>query len=61
MKLSEMVKDMKRKRSVSCPPTKNCRTFFVKKVFMGGQTIFGKFMGGCFTWGLMIRSWKGGS
>ena len=43
------------------PPKKYGRTFLAKKLCMGEQTFFGKFMGGCFTWGLMIRSCKGGS
>ena len=33
--------------------------FFCEKVLHGEQIFWGKFMGGCFTWGLMIKSWKG--
>ena len=34
--------------------------FFIKKALHLGKTFLSKFMGGCFTWGLMIRSCKGG-
>ena len=59
MKLLEMEKDMNIKHSVSSPPVKYGGTFFVKKLCMGEQTFGGKFIRGCFTWGLMIRSYKG--
>ena len=59
MKLLEMEKDMKIKHSVSSPPTRYGGTFLAKKFCMGEQTFLSKFMGGCFTWGLMIRSCKG--
>ena len=35
--------------------------FFHKKALHGGPNYFGKILGGCFTWGLMIKSCKGGS
>ena len=56
-----MEKEMKTKHSAFSPPTKYRETFFGKKLCMGEQTFLSKFMGGCFTWGLMIRSCKGGS
>ena len=56
----EMGKDMKIKHIVSCPLTKHWGTFFVKKLCMEEQTFLGKFMGECFTWGLLIRLWGGG-
>ena len=59
MKFLEMEKDMKIKDSVSSPPTKSWGTFLAKKLCMGEQTFLGKFMRGCFTWELMIRSCKG--
>ena len=59
--LLEMGKDLKIKHSVFSPPTKYGETFFIKKVCMGEKTFLGKFFGGCFTWGLMIRLCKGGS
>ena len=31
---------------------------FLKKAFLWGTNFFGKFMGGCFTWGLRNRSCK---
>ena len=43
-----------------CPPQKVWGGVFLKKLCMGEQTLLGKFKGGCFTWGLMIRSCKGG-
>ena len=54
-------KHMKVNHSVSSPPTpsKVWGTFFLKKLCMGGQAFLGKFMGGCLTWGLMIKSCKG--
>ena len=57
MKLLELAKDIK---SIVSPllPTKYEETFFVKKLYMGEKTFWGKFMGECFTWGLMIRSCK---
>ena len=55
MKPLQMGKDMKIKHSVSSPLTKYGGTFFVKKLCMGEQTFLGKFMGGYFTWGLMVR------
>ena len=60
MKPLQMGKDMKIKHSVSSPLTKYGGTFFVKKLCMGEQTFLGKFMGEYFTWGLMVRSCKGG-
>ena len=36
-------------------PTEYGGTFFVKKLCMREQTVWDKFMGGCFIWGLMIR------
>ena len=42
------------------PPTKDGGTFFIK-MLLGGAIVFGaNFFGGCFTWGLMMRSCKGG-
>ena len=43
----------------SRPRTKYGETFFVKKLGMEEQTFLGKFMGGCFKWGSMIRTCKG--
>ena len=60
MKLLEMEKDTKIKYILSSPPTKYGRIFFVKKLCMGEQTFWGKFMGGCFTQWLIIRSCKEG-
>ena len=60
MELSEMGKDMKKKHSLSSPPTTHGGTFFVQKLCMEEQTFLGKLMGGCFIWWLMIRSCKGG-
>ena len=57
----ETRKDLKKKHSVSSPPTRYGGTFSKKKFCMREQTFFGKFLGRCFTWGLMIRSCKGGS
>ena len=42
------------------PPTKYGGTSFEKKLCMGEQTFVRKFIRGCFTWGLMIRSDKWG-
>ena len=42
------------------PHTKHREFFFGKKLCMGEQTFCGKFMGEYFTWGLSIRSCKGG-
>ena len=57
----EMGKDLKIKHSVSSAslPTKYRENVFIKKLCMGAQNCLGKFLGGCFTWGLMIRSCKG--
>ena len=55
----EMGKDTKRKHSVSSPPYKVWGNFFRKKALDGGTNFLGKFMRGCFTWELMIRSCKG--
>ena len=43
------------------PPAKYVETFFIKKFCMGEQTFLGKFLGGCFSCELMIKSGKGGS
>ena len=56
----EMGKDMKIKQCL-LPPTKYVETFFIKKFCMGEQTFLGKFLGGCFSCELMIKSGKGGS
>ena len=53
-----MGKDLKIKHSVSSPPPTYRGTFLIKELCMGKQTFLGKFLGGCFTWGLMIRSCK---
>ena len=58
--LLEMAKDLKIKHSVSSPPYKVLGNFFHKKALHGGTNVLEKFCGGCFTWGLMIRSCKGG-
>ena len=50
--LSEMGKDLKIKQSMG-------GTYFIKKLCTEEQTFLGKFFGGCFTWGLVIRSCKG--
>ena len=57
MKLLEIGKDMKIKHSVYSPPSKYEGTFFLKKLCMGEQTFLDKFMGGCFTCELIIRSY----
>ena len=57
----EMGIDLKIKHSISSPLTKYGETFFIKRLCTGKQTFLGKFFRGCFTWGLMIRSCKGGS
>ena len=49
MKLLEMGKDMKIKHSV----------FFLKKALNRGKNFLGQIHGGCFTWGLMIKSYHG--
>ena len=41
-------------------PDKVWGNFFIKKLCMEEQTFLGKFLGVCFTWGLMIRSCEGG-
>ena len=51
MKLLEMVKDMKIKHSIS---PQSMGDFFLKKSLHGEQTFLDKFIGGCFTWGLII-------
>ena len=33
--------------------------FFHKKALHGGANLFEQIFGGCFIWGLMIRSYKG--
>ena len=62
IKLLKMGKDMKIKYSVSSPlpSTKYGGSFFAKKLCMAEQTFLGKFIGGCFTWGPIIRSYKEG-
>ena len=50
--LLEMGKDLKIKHSVSSPPAKMAERF-LKKALHGA-----KFLEGCFTWGLIIRSCK---
>ena len=57
--LLEMGKGLKINHSVSSPSYKVWETFSIKKLSMGQQNFLGKFMGACFTWGLMIRSCKG--
>ena len=57
--LLEIGKDFKIKYNVSSPHYKLWGNFFIKKICMGEQTSFGKFLGGCFTWGLLTRSCKG--
>ena len=59
MKFLEMGKDMKIMQQCLLSPYKVQGNFFAKKLCMGGQNYLGKFMGGCFTWGLIIRSRKG--
>ena len=51
-----MGKDLKIKLSVYSPPYKVWGNLFTKKLGMGKQIFLAKFLGGCFTWGLMIRS-----
>ena len=60
-KILGMGKGTRIKHSVSSPLAKYGESFFIKMLCMGEQTFLGKFMGGCFTWGLMIGSSKGGS
>ena len=62
----EMEKELKIKKSVSSPPSPPTKywgtdggTVFIKKLCMGEQTFLGKYFGGCFAWGIMIRSCKG--
>ena len=57
MKLLEMGKDMKIKHSISSSATKYGGTLVVKKLCMREQTFLGKFIGGCLTSRLMIRSY----
>ena len=54
-----MGKDLKIKQSVSSPPYKVWGSFVTKKHCMVEETLLDNFLGGCFTWGLMIRPWKG--
>ena len=61
MKLLVMRKDMKIKHSAFSPPTKYGETFFAKKYLPGGTNILWQSYGGCFTWGLMVISYKTGS
>ena len=50
-----MGKDMKAKHSVpSIPAPKVWGDVFLKEALQGGTNFFGKFMKGCFIWGLMI-------
>ena len=51
-----MGKDLKINHSFSSLPLG--KLFFAKKLCIGEQTFWGKFIGGCFTLGLMIRSWQ---
>ena len=58
--LLEMTKDLKIKESVSSSPYKVWGNIFHKNALHGGeQTILGKFLGICFTWGRMTISCKG--
>ena len=57
--LLEMGKDLKIKHSVSSPHYKVWGNFVHKKALHGGANLFGQILGGCFIWGLMIRSYKG--
>ena len=42
------------------PPSKVWGTFFLKKALHEGANFFwANLLEGCFTWGIMIRSWKG--
>ena len=58
MKLLEMGKDMNIKHSVFLSPTKYGGTFFAKNFAWGTKRLRANLWGGCFTWGLMIRSCK---
>ena len=60
MKLLEMGKDMKIHHSIFSPPTKIGKLFLQKKFCMGEQKFWDKSMEGYSTWGLIIRSYKGG-
>ena len=53
---------MKIKHSVSSPvpPTKYGGSFFAKNIYMAEKTFLSKFIGECFTWGPIIRSYKRG-
>ena len=55
-----MGKDLKIKHIVSSAPTKYGTTFYIKKLCMEEETFSGKHSGECLTWGLMMRSCKGG-
>ena len=43
--LLEMGKDLKTKHSVSSPPTKYGRTFFIEKLCIGEESFLGNFLG----------------
>ena len=59
-KLLKIGKDMKIKHSVSSPPLQSIGELFSQKSFAWGNKHFGANLLGCFTWGIMIRSCKGG-